>query len=121
MSGPESSWPRPPSRPPGKSNLGGGTTEEARPVEEGAAAPLADLGANGLYVDLAPSPDEEDDDRPPESGYLSLSLCGDRVRLRRREQAMLRLRSGTAEMPQLGLLLEDRPVPRAQHRHREPL
>lgn len=102
-------------------DLGGGTTEEARPVEEGAAAPLADLGANGLYVDLAPSPDDEDDDRPPESGYLSLSLCGDRVRLRRREQAMLRLRSGTAEMPQLGLLLEDRPVPRAQHRHREPL
>src|SRR5262249_39303565 len=47
--------------------------------------------------------DEESDVRPPTRGVLFAALQGDRKRLERREQAVRRLRSADARLPQLAL------------------
>jgi hypothetical protein len=73
----------------------------------------------GKSVDLRAPDDDEVHARPPASGFLFLSLAGDRPRLARREQAEQRLRNGW--MPQLGLLLEGRPAPQARPRRRDPM
>jgi hypothetical protein len=48
---------------------------------------------------------------PPSRGVLYVSLHGDRTRLKRREEAWRAIREARCPMPQLGLLLEGRPVP----------
>ena len=65
-------------------------------------------------VDLAQPDDDEDQPRPPRSGYLYLSLGGDEARLRRRERAEEALRTGNCPLPQLGLLMEGKPAPAAR-------
>lgn len=50
--------------------------------------------------------DEESDILPPTKGMLFGALLGDRKRLERREQAIRRLKSADARMPQLALILE---------------
>lgn len=83
------------------------------------AAPIARFDAEKRTVDLRALDDDDRDDQPPARGFLFLSLAGDRPRLARREEAEKMLRTGW--MPQLGLLLEDRPAPQARPRRREPL
>ncbi len=48
---------------------------------------------------------------PPSRGVLYVSLHGDKTRLRRREEAWRAIQEARCPMPQLGLLLEGRPVP----------
>lgn len=48
---------------------------------------------------------------PPATGVLIVSLQGDKVRLKRRAEAQSAIREARCPMPQLGLLLEERPVP----------
>lgn len=55
--------------------------------------------------------DEDSDVVPPRKGYLFGALQGDRKRLARREEAVLRLRSADARIPQLALILENEPAP----------
>lgn len=54
--------------------------------------------------------DEDNDVLPPEKGYLFAAMHGDRTRLRRREQAVQRIKSADARLPQLGLILEGHPA-----------
>lgn len=50
--------------------------------------------------------DEESEIVPPPKGVLFVALQGDRKRLERREQAVRRLKSADARLPQLALILE---------------
>jgi len=65
------------------------------------------LRENSLILDRA----RVGNDRPPPRGILFLSVLGDRARLRRQREATEAIRAGTNPMCQLGMLLEDRPVP----------
>lgn len=55
--------------------------------------------------------DEDSDAVPASRGFLFGALQGDRKRLARREEAVMRLRSADARIPQLALILEDQPAP----------
>lgn len=55
--------------------------------------------------------DEDSDAVPPQRGYLFGALQGDRKRLARRKDAVQRLRSADARIPQLALIIEDQPAP----------
>lgn len=50
--------------------------------------------------------DPIDNQTPPDSGWLFLSILGDRKRFERRRDAREKIRSGRCPMPRLGLLLE---------------
>lgn len=50
--------------------------------------------------------DEDSDVLPPKKGFLLAALQGDRIRLERREQAVTRIKSADARMPQMALILE---------------
>lgn len=80
------------------------------------AAPLLGADAERRTVDLRGPEDDEDLPAPPPQGYLYLCLVGDLASLKRREHAEARLRQGNCPMPQLGLLLEGRPVMCGNHR-----
>lgn len=54
--------------------------------------------------------DEDNDVIPPKKGFLFASMHGDRTRLKRREQAIVRIKSADARLPQLGLILEGYPA-----------
>ena len=86
-----------------------------RRVPNLSAAIVAIDDRKGL-VDLAPPDDDEDQPTPPRTGYLFLSLSGDKARLSRREYAEAALRTGNCPLPQLGLLMEGRPAPAARPR-----
>lgn len=60
-------------------------------------------------LDLRPY-DEDKTADPPEKGYLYCSLHGDKVRLRRREEALRRLKSAQAYIPRLALIIEGQPA-----------
>ena len=67
------------------------------------------------------APPEQDDRTPPDQGYLFVALAGDETRIQRREQAWARIRNCDNPMPQIGLMLEGRPVPERQGRQLEPV
>ena len=66
-------------------------------------------------------PPGQDDRRPPDRGYLFVSLIGDEARIQRRRAAWDRIRSSSNPMPQLGLIIEGRSVPTRRYRHLEPV
>ena len=68
------------------------------------------IDPNRGSIDLRSSQGIWDDRQPPKAGFLSVSLMGDAIRLRRREAARDAIVSTSCPMPQLGLLLEGRPV-----------
>ena len=68
-----------------------------------------------------PSRNEEDDNPPPDAGVLFMSLSGDRTRLERRKKAQVQIASAECPMPQLGLLMEGRPVRERRQRKEKPL
>ncbi len=82
------------------------------------SAPLLAFDAERGLVDLRAPEDEQEQPAPPKQGYLFLSLTGDRARLRRRQQAEERLRTGDNPLPYLGLLLEGQPGPRSTRKRR---
>lgn len=71
-------------------------------------------------IDLRPPP-ELDEVPPPTRGVLFVGLSGHRTRLRRREDAWALIASAECRMPQLGLLLEDLPVPVRRSKTETPL
>ncbi|MEO7332269.1 MAG: AAA domain-containing protein, partial [Minicystis sp.] len=81
-------------------------------------APVARVDAERRTVDLRAKDENEGRLEPPEQGFLYLSVVGDRARLRRREEAEERLRTGNCKMPWLGLLLEGRPAAKTTYRRR---
>ncbi|MFC5849263.1 DEAD/DEAH box helicase [Deinococcus petrolearius] len=60
-----------------------------------------------------------DESTPPPSGWLSLSLAGDKAQFERRDRARLAIEQAKTAMPQLALLLEGKEVPQ-RRLHREP-
>ncbi|HEX5749776.1 MAG TPA: AAA domain-containing protein [Archangium sp.] len=82
------------------------------------SAPLSWLDTTQRRLDLRAPEDDEDQPLPPPRGFLYLSLAGDRTRLKRRETAEQKLRTGTSPMPRLGLLLEGRPATQPYFRRR---
>ncbi len=62
------------------------------------------------------TPEGREEVSPPEQGYLFLSLLGDEIRIKRQERAAERIRSGSGAMPQVSLLLEEKPVQVRQSR-----
>ena len=58
---------------------------------------------------------------PPERGYLFVAVGGDEVRIKRRREAWEKVRNTTNPMPQLGLILEGRPVPGRRSRALKPM
>lgn len=57
-------------------------------------------------------PDSQDAETvPPERGYIHISLRGDLKRIQRRREAHIRIVTAQTPIPQLALLLENRPVP----------
>lgn len=60
---------------------------------------------------LTLSPKDPDQAPPPEKGVLFLSLMGDQARIERRKRAFDAIAQASCPMPQLGLLIEGRPVP----------
>ncbi|MCS6915429.1 MAG: AAA domain-containing protein [Myxococcales bacterium] len=71
-------------------------------------------------LDLQPLP-EHDARTPAEQGFLFVALGGDKTRHERREHAWQSIRDCTNPMPQLGLIIEGRPVPERHGRRLEPL
>ena len=63
--------------------------------------------------------DEDSDAVPPLDGYLFGAMQGTRTMLRRQAEAVARLKSAGAKMPQLSLLIEGRPAP-LRRRHKKP-
>lgn len=63
----------------------------------------------------------QEDREPPKEGYLFVALGGDEVRVERRKEAWQKVRSTQNPMPQLGLLLEGQPVPKARRRRLQPV
>ncbi len=94
------------------------TRAERRPRTFVGAYAHRDVPRRLLFVQPQGGDDAVD---PPERGLLFLSLSGDRTRLNRREEALARVVSAEAAMPQLGLILEDRPVPLRRRRMESPL
>ena len=66
-------------------------------------------------------PQDQDDREPPADGYLFVSLGGDEVRIKRRAEAWVRIRSCTNPMPQLGMMIEGRPIPERSGRRLKPV
>ena len=78
------------------------------------------MRASPPSLTLRPSP-EQDDRKPPDQGYLFVSLGGDEVRMERRREAWGRIRSCANPMPQLGLMIEGQPVPERRGRNLMPV
>jgi DNA polymerase III delta prime subunit len=78
------------------------------------------VGAEEYRLWIKP-PKERDDIPPPVNGYLFLSLLGDKIRMDRQEKAAKRIRSGTGAMPQVSLLLEEKPVQVRKSRRIRPM
>lgn len=74
------------------------------------AGQLMSVDPNRGWIDLQGSQGIWEERQPPKAGFLFVSLTGDAIRLRRRELARDAIVSTACPMPQLGLLLEGRPV-----------
>lgn len=86
-----------------------GAPAEAHAADRGSArAPVGTVERIDLErCELVLRPIDEDSDvLPPTRGVVFAALQGDRKRLARREDALRRLRSADARIPQLGLILE---------------
>ena len=75
----------------------------------------------GTPVDIEPigvivRPRGDDWPKPPKSGFLSIALFADRIRLKRREKARDLIAAARCPLPWLGLLLESKPFPVKQRR-----
>lgn len=64
---------------------------------------------------------EQDDREPPSKGFIFIALGGDEVRIGRRTRAWEQIRSCANPMPQLGMMLEERPVPNRRSRSLKPV
>lgn len=73
-----------------------------------------------LTITVAPIEREDEEISPPQSGYLYPCLRGDDKRINRRKKASLSISNAICPMPQLGLILEGKPVPTAHYREIEP-
>ena len=79
-----------------------------------------DYSQTNNTVDLRPH-FHEDNKPPPSRGVIFISLSGDEKRLQRRETAKNFIASARCAMPQLGLLLEEQPIPATRRNAVQPL
>ena len=75
-----------------------------------------------LTLDLRlPAWNDEGHKPPADTGMLFMSLGGDRTRIERRRKAQALIASAECPMPQLGMIIEGKPVPERRRRHERPL
>jgi hypothetical protein len=79
---------------------------------EGSRRPFRGAYAGGDGQTIRLRPDAEDAEMaPPDRGYIHISLRGELKRIQRRREAYQRITTLQTPIPQLALLLENRPVP----------
>lgn len=98
-----------------------GSIDDDRKPEDRLTASVSGVDVDDGIIHLRAPEDDEEQPRPPNEGYLYLSITGNRTMLRRRENAEKSLRTGTCHMPQVALLIEDRPAPRSGYKARKAL
>jgi superfamily I DNA/RNA helicase len=81
---------------------------------------IIDIDPLNYTLDIRP-PDPDELLSPPPTGFLFVSLQGDRTRLGRRKRAEELIRTATCPMPQLGLILQNQKVPISNRRKHKPL
>lgn len=89
--------------------------EKLRPVFRGEC-----VGCGPQSIRLRPE-SQDSEVVPPERGYIHISLRGDLKRIQRRRDAHKRILTLQTSLPQLRLLLENRPVPVRRVKALEPL
>jgi len=94
--------------------------EKARTSQKAFFGQVVEVNSQNYTIDIRP-PDADELLTPPPKGFLSVSLQGDKTRIKRRERAEERIRTATCPMPQLGLILENRPVPVSKYRKHKAL
>jgi len=75
---------------------------------------------NRRTIDIRPM-FEENAEQPPKKGVIFVSWSGDRIRLRRRDNAHAMIASAECSMPQLGLLIEGKAIPERRRKTEKPL
>ena len=99
--------------------------EEAAMLDSARSRPF--VGELSTHKQLPPSlcvrppADDQENHTPPEQGFLYVAVGGDEVRIKRRKEAWEKVQTARSPMPQLGLILEDQPVPVRRSRILEPL
>ncbi|MCY1065598.1 AAA domain-containing protein [Nannocystis sp. RBIL2] len=96
-----------------------GAPRKSRPKSPNLTAAVVHIDEQKRFIDLAAPDDDDEQPRPPKSGYLYLATGGDEARLERRRRAEEALRTGNCPLPQLGLLMEGQPAPAARMPRRE--
>ena len=81
---------------------------------------LVKRGGSPPSLSLRPT-SEQNDREPPNKGFIFIALGGDEVRIGRRTRAWEQIRSCANPMPQLGMMLEERPVPNCRSRSLKPV
>lgn len=92
---------------------------EARGARKPFVARVVGRRSSPASVDLR-TPEDQEDRVPPDKGFLFVSLGGDEIRIGRRRNAWERIRSCTNPMPQIGMMIEERPVPERHVPRRDP-
>lgn len=90
------------------------STKKSPSRVERLSAAISAVNDQSQFIELVGPDDDDEQPKPPETGYLYLSISGDKTRLKRRARAEEDLRTGNCPMPQLGLLMEGRPAPAAR-------
>lgn len=98
---------------------GMGSSTEAHGPRKPFVGRVAGRHSSLASVDLRP-PEDQEDRVPPDRGFLFVSLGGDEIRIARRRDAWERIRSCTNPMPQIGMMIEGRPVPEQHVARRDP-
>lgn len=78
-------------------------------------------GSDTHSIFLRPDSQDGEPTPPPERGYIHVSLRGDLTRMQRQRKAHTRIATGQTSIPQLVLLLENRPVLVRRTQPHEPL
>lgn len=94
---------------------GGRSKRPQRPF----AGELVARRASPPGISLRPLRDQ-DDRTPPDRGFIFVSLGGHKASTDRRDDAWQRIRSCANPMPQLGMMIEGRPVPERRGRRLKP-
>lgn len=76
---------------------------------------------NNSLIELRNTDSSREKIDPPEKGCLFIDLAGERTKSERREKAQRKILSAQCPMPQLGLLMEGKPVPSRRSKEVRPL
>lgn len=79
------------------------------------------MSKNNRTLELRNIDFDREDNIPPEKGFIFVGLSGSKKQSERREMAQKKITSAECPMPQLGLLMEGKPVPERRRKKERPL